>query len=41
MLTLGDTQYPESSLPQLMGSYDKSWGALLDKTRPTIGNHEY
>jgi hypothetical protein len=41
VLTLGDTQYPESSLSQLMGSYDKSWGALLDKTRPTIGNHEY
>ena len=32
---------PESSLPQLMGSYDKSWGALLGKTRPTVGNHEY
>ena len=41
VLTLGDTQYPESSLSQLMGSYDKSWGALLGKTRPTIGNHEY
>ena len=24
-----------------MGSYDKSWGALLGKTRPTVGNHEY
>ena len=41
VLTLGDTQYPESTLPQLMGSYDKSWGALLDRTRPTVGNHEY
>ena len=41
VLTLGDTQYPQSSLPELMGSYNKSWGALLDKTRPTIGNHEY
>jgi hypothetical protein len=41
VLTLGDTQYPASSLAQLRGSYDKSWGALLTKTRPTIGNHEY
>jgi hypothetical protein len=41
VLTLGDTQYPDSSLPQLMASYDKTWGALLERTRPTIGNHEY
>ncbi len=24
-----------------MDSYDKSWGALLGRTRPTVGNHEY
>jgi hypothetical protein len=41
VLTLGDTQYPDSSLAQLRDSYDKTWGALLEKTRPTIGNHEY
>src|SRR5687768_10601459 len=41
VLTLGDTQYPKSSLTDLMASYDKSWGQLLEKTRPTVGNHEY
>ena len=41
VLTLGDTQYPKSSLTDLMASYDKSWGHLLEKTRPTVGNHEY
>ncbi len=41
VLTLGDTQYPKSSLADLRASYDKSWGGLLDRTRPTLGNHEY
>jgi Calcineurin-like phosphoesterase len=41
VLTLGDHQYQESSLAQFEGSYAQSWGALLGKTRPTIGNHEY
>jgi acid phosphatase type 7 len=41
VLTLGDHQYQESSLAQFQGSYAKSWGALLPRTRPTIGNHEY
>jgi hypothetical protein len=41
VLTLGDTQYPAASLSDLNASYDKSWGALLDRTRPALGNHEY
>jgi hypothetical protein len=41
VLTLGDTQYPSSSLTDLRASYDKSWGGLLGITRPTLGNHEY
>ena len=41
VFTLGDTQYEKSSLAELRGSYDKSWGRLLSRTRPTIGNHEY
>lgn len=41
VLTLGDHQYDASSLAELQGSYDKSWGALLPITRPAIGNHEY
>ena len=41
VLTLGDHQYQNSTLSEFLGSYNKSWGALLPKTRPVIGNHEY
>ncbi len=41
VLTLGDHQYDSASLAEFRASYAKSWGALLSRTRPTIGNHEY
>ena len=41
MLTLGDHQYDKNTLAEYRASYDKSWGALLPRTRPAIGNHEY
>ncbi len=41
VLTLGDTQYPKASLSDLRASYGRSWGRLLDRTRPALGNHEY
>ncbi len=41
VLTLGDHQYDANSLAEYAGSYDLSWGSLLPKTRPAIGNHEY
>jgi hypothetical protein len=41
VLPLGDTQYEQASLAEYRDSYAKSWGTLLAKTRPTIGNHEY
>ena len=41
VLTLGDHQYDAASLAEFQGSYAPSWGALLSRTRPTIGNHEY
>src|SRR4051794_15694798 len=41
VLPLGDTQYQSSSLLEYQGSYAKSSGALLGRTRPTVGNHEY
>ena len=41
VLTLGDHQYEEDSLAQFQASYASSWGTLLSKTRPAIGNHEY
>jgi hypothetical protein len=41
VLPLGDTQYEEGTLRQYRRSYARSWGLLLSRTRPTIGNHEY
>ena len=41
VLGLGDMQYPKASLADLRASYDKSWGRLLARTRPAVGNHEY
>jgi hypothetical protein len=41
VLTLGDNQYESGRLRQFRRSYAKSWGKLLSRTRPTIGNHEY
>lgn len=41
VLTLADTQYDVSTLPAILASYDKSWGALKDITYPIVGNHEY
>jgi hypothetical protein len=37
---LGDFQYDRGA-PAEIPAYDASWGRLRDRTRPTIGNHEY
>ncbi len=41
VIGLGDQQYEHGSLSDFQNSYDKSWGALLARTRPVPGNHEY
>ncbi len=41
VLALGDTQYETGALSDYRQSYDRTWGSLLAKTRPAIGNHEY
>jgi acid phosphatase type 7 len=41
VLPLGDTQYDEGRLAEYQASYDLSWGRLLERTRPVVGNHEY
>ncbi len=41
VLPLGDTQYERGTLRQYRRSYARTWGKLLSRTRPTIGNHEY
>ena len=41
VLTLGDTQYEDGSLPFFWQFYDTTWGRFLDITHPVVGNHEY
>lgn len=39
--TLGDTVYEEGSPEQFEDCYEPSWGRVKDRTRPTVGGHEY
>lgn len=41
VLPLGDTQYEDGALARYALSYDPTWGRVLAKTRPVVGNHEY
>jgi hypothetical protein len=41
VLALGDVQYYCGSLSAFDGAYDPSWGRVLARTHPVIGNHEY
>ena len=41
VLPLGDTQYEKGELRNYRRSYARTWGKLLSRTRPTVGNHEY
>jgi hypothetical protein len=39
--TLGDEAYDTGSTREFTRCYDPTWGAVLDRTRPVPGNHEY
>ena len=41
ILALGDTQYFCGGYQAYLQSYNLSWGNLLAKTYPVVGNHEY
>jgi acid phosphatase type 7 len=41
VLALGDTQYFCGGYEAYLHSYDLSWGNLLARTYPVVGNHEY
>jgi calcineurin-like phosphoesterase family protein len=41
VLALGDLQYRRGSHYAFRHSYDQTWGALLGRTYPIPGNHEY
>jgi hypothetical protein len=41
VMPLGDTQYEDGAPARFALSYHPSWGQLLARTRPVVGNHEY
>ena len=41
VLTLGDNAYPDGAAEDFRECYEPSWGQFKERTRPTLGNHEY
>jgi acid phosphatase type 7 len=41
VIPLGDDQYENATLSDFRGAYDPTWGRVVTKTYPSIGNHEY
>jgi hypothetical protein len=40
VLPLGDIQYDTSSLSNILGAYDPTWGRVKSISHPILGNHE-
>jgi len=40
VMALGDLAYPNGTAEDFK-CYDKTWGRVKDRTRPTVGNHEF
>jgi hypothetical protein len=40
VLPLGDIQYDSSSLTNILGAYDPTWGRVKSISHPVLGNHE-
>lgn len=38
---LGDSAYPQGTPEQFADCYDPAWGRFQERTRPSVGNHEY
>ena len=41
VFTVGDNAYEEGSRRDFLDCYESSWGRLKERTRPSLGNHEY
>lgn len=41
VFTVGDDAYPAGTKEQFDNCYDKTWGRVKSRTRPTPGNHEF
>jgi hypothetical protein len=41
VITMGDNVYPDGTISDFQGCYEKSWGRHKSRTRPSPGDHEY
>jgi hypothetical protein len=41
VFALGDNAYDNGTAAEFASCYDPVWGAVKDRTRPVVGNHEY
>jgi hypothetical protein len=41
VLTLGDNAYDNGTAVEYANCYEPNWGQFKDRTRPSLGNHEY
>jgi len=41
VFTAGDNAYPAGTKEQFDQCYDKTWGRVKSRTRPSVGNHEF
>ena len=41
VFTLGDNAYEDGTLQEFRDCYGPTWGRHRDRTRPSVGNHEY
>jgi calcineurin-like phosphoesterase family protein len=41
VFTAGDNVYADGTPAEFANCYDPTWGAFLDRTRPSPGNHDY
>lgn len=41
VFTVGDNAYPSGTADDYKRCYDPSWGRFKERTRPTIGNHDF
>jgi len=41
VFTLGDAVYPKGRVGEFTECYEPTWGRHKDRTRPSVGNHEY
>ena len=41
VFTIGDNTYENGTAAEFANCYDPTWGVFKDRTRPTVGNHDY